>query len=85
MNAGMINYNKGPEFDGVTHTWDIVQKELHCCGVEACINILLGSFLKPDFEMLPIVLQSPADWTRERNETFPEGQVPNSCCVGGEV
>ena len=37
MNAGMTNYNKSAEFDGVTHTWDIVQNELHCCGVEACI------------------------------------------------
>merc|ERR1712130_992203 len=62
MNAGMSNYGKGTEFEGVTHTWDIVQNELHCCGVEA-----------------------PADWTRERNETFPEGQVPDSCCVGGQV
>merc|ERR1711974_303285 len=62
MNAGMSNYGKGAEFEGVTHTWDIVQNELHCCGVE-----------------------SPADWTRERNETFPDGQVPDSCCVGGQV
>ena len=36
MNAGMSNYGKGTEFEGVTHTWDIVQNELHCCGVEAC-------------------------------------------------
>ena len=48
MNAGMTNYNKGAEFEGVTHTWDIVQNQLHCCGVEACI-ILLTSCLKPDF------------------------------------
>merc|ERR1712203_353095 len=33
MNKGMENYEK-PDFDGVTHTWDIVQNELHCCGVE---------------------------------------------------
>jgi len=33
MNKGMENYEK-PGFDGVTTTWDIVQKELHCCGVE---------------------------------------------------
>merc|ERR1712223_1295559 len=25
-------------FDGVTTTWDIVQKELHCCGVENSID-----------------------------------------------
>jgi hypothetical protein len=49
-------------FEGVTHTWDIVQNQLHCCGVE-----------------------SPNDWTRERNETFPAGQVPDSCCVEGQV
>lgn len=34
MEFGMENYNK-PDFTGVTHTWDIVQKELKCCGVEA--------------------------------------------------
>jgi len=62
MNAGMKNYNKSAEFEGVTHTWDIVQKELHCCGVE-----------------------SPDDWTRERNDIFPNGTVPDSCCVGGQV
>jgi len=33
MNKGMENYEK-PDFDGVTTTWDIVQNELHCCGVE---------------------------------------------------
>merc|ERR1712107_301836 len=33
MNKGMENYEK-PNFDGVTTTWDIVQKELQCCGVE---------------------------------------------------
>lgn len=43
MNAGMTNYNKSAEFDGVTHTWDIVQNELHCCGVEACIILLSSS------------------------------------------
>eukprot|EP00091_Calanus_sinicus_P024462 TRINITY_DN8789_c0_g1_i6.p1 TRINITY_DN8789_c0_g1~~TRINITY_DN8789_c0_g1_i6.p1 ORF type:complete len:243 (-),score=101.21 TRINITY_DN8789_c0_g1_i6:70-798(-) len=33
MNTGMKNY--GAEgFEGVTTTWDLVQKELHCCGVE---------------------------------------------------
>merc|ERR1719430_1071578 len=62
MNAGMKNYGNGTEYDGVTHTWDIVQNELHCCGVE-----------------------SPADWTRERNDAFPDGQVPDSCCVGGQA
>ena len=45
MNAGMKNYGNGTEYDGVTHTWDIVQNELHCCGVEACI-ILLKSLPK---------------------------------------
>jgi CD63 antigen len=34
MKFGMENYMK-PKFDGVTNTWDIVQTELHCCGVEA--------------------------------------------------
>jgi CD63 antigen len=62
MNAGMTNYNKSAEFDGVTHTWDIVQNELHCCGVE-----------------------NYTDWTRERSDIFPKGQVPDSCCVGGQV
>ena len=47
MNAGMTNYQKGPEFSGVTDTWDVVQKELHCCGVQAC-NVLLSSRLKPE-------------------------------------
>jgi hypothetical protein len=33
MNNGMKNY--GAEgFEGVSTTWDLVQKELHCCGVE---------------------------------------------------
>lgn len=32
MNNGMMNYGK-PEFEGVTTTWDIVQKEYKCCGV----------------------------------------------------
>ena len=35
MNKGMENYEK-PGFDGVTTTWDVVQNELHCCGVEVC-------------------------------------------------
>ena len=39
MNKGMENYEK-PAFDGVTTTWDIVQKELHCCGVEVCKPLL---------------------------------------------
>lgn len=34
MNNAMDNY-KMKDFDGVTHTWDIVQHNLHCCGVEA--------------------------------------------------
>jgi len=34
MNEGMQHYGeKG--FEGVTDTWDIVQKNLHCCGVQA--------------------------------------------------
>jgi CD63 antigen len=61
MKGGMMNYAKS-DFDGVTHTWDIVQSQLHCCGVEA-----------------------PSDWTEKRNETFPSGSVPDSCCVGGQV
>ena len=84
MNAGMTNYQKGPEFSGVTDTWDVVQKELHCCGVQAC-NVLLSSRLKPDFHMRFIVLQNSTDWTRERSDIFPDGQLPNSCCVGGQV
>merc|ERR1711971_536125 len=62
MNMGMKNYGMGEQYEGVTHTWDIVQNQLHCCGVE-----------------------SPADWTRERNDTFPDNQVPDSCCVGGQA
>lgn len=34
MINGMENYGK-PQYEGVTHTWDIVQTELHCCGVKA--------------------------------------------------
>merc|ERR1712080_643659 len=34
MKDAMNNYQK-KDFDGVTHTWDIVQSNLHCCGVEA--------------------------------------------------
>ena len=37
------------------------------------------------FQDVTDVSQAPADWTRERNETFPAGQVPDSCCVGGQV
>lgn len=33
MNKGMMNYGKEGS-DGVTHTWDLVQSKLHCCGVE---------------------------------------------------
>jgi len=61
MNDAMDNYRK-PDFDGVTHTWDIVQKTLHCCGVE-------------DFN----------DWAKNRNDTFKDGQTPDSCCKEGEV
>jgi len=32
MNKGMQNYGKD-SFEGVTHTWDIVQHEYQCCGV----------------------------------------------------
>ena len=42
MEKGMTNYGKGGEFDGVTHTWDIVQKELECCGVEVSEYLLSG-------------------------------------------
>ena len=42
MEKGMTNYGKGGEFDGVTHTWDIVQKELECCGVEVSVYLLSG-------------------------------------------
>jgi len=34
MKNGMNNYG-GKGFEGVTDTWDIVQKNLHCCGVES--------------------------------------------------
>ena len=43
MNKGMENYEK-PGFDGVTTTWDVVQNELHCCGVEVCKPLLEISF-----------------------------------------
>lgn len=33
MKNGMENYGKA-QYEGVTHTWDIVQHELKCCGVE---------------------------------------------------
>merc|ERR1711874_922273 len=32
MIAGMENYGK-EGYEGVTATWDLVQEELHCCGV----------------------------------------------------
>lgn len=34
MNDGMQNYGK-QDHDGVTKTWNIVQHELKCCGVES--------------------------------------------------
>ena len=33
MNDGMKNYGKD-DFKGVTHTWDLVQENLKCCGVD---------------------------------------------------
>merc|ERR1719430_1295199 len=33
MEAGMENYNS-TGYDGVTMTWDVVQSELKCCGVQ---------------------------------------------------
>ena len=33
MVEGMANYDR-PGFQGVTATWDTVQAELRCCGVE---------------------------------------------------
>jgi len=33
MEKGMQNYNE-TGFDGVTHTWDIIQYELDCCGAQ---------------------------------------------------
>jgi len=33
MQNGLENYNK-PGYEGVTTTWDIVQENLHCCGVD---------------------------------------------------
>ena len=32
MKNGMQNYGQ-PDFGGVTTTWDLVQRELQCCGV----------------------------------------------------
>lgn len=37
MKSGMDNYKKA-DFSGVTDTWDIVQKELACCGVDAPVD-----------------------------------------------
>ncbi len=33
MTEGMENYDQGEEFQGVTDTWDLVQNEYECCGV----------------------------------------------------
>jgi len=33
MEAGMRNYNESG-YEGVTHTWDIIQLELNCCGTQ---------------------------------------------------
>jgi len=59
MKAGMDNYEE-PDFEGVTHTWDIMQQNLKCCGVE-----------------------TPADWHVRREDLFPAGEVPDSCCKEG--
>ena len=37
MKVGMQNYNKSGH-DGVTQTWDIMQKDFKCCGVESYEN-----------------------------------------------
>jgi len=44
MGEGMTNY-RAAGYDGVTHTWDIVQENLKCCGVEAPID---WSVKRPD-------------------------------------
>merc|ERR1712107_155760 len=33
MEDGMQNYNV-EKFEGVTHTWDALQRELNCCGTQ---------------------------------------------------
>jgi len=35
MNEGLTNYNKSEEYQGVTDTWDAVQSDFVCCGVNA--------------------------------------------------
>ena len=52
---------KGPGLEKVTHTWDIVQNDFQCCGIER-----------------------PEDWTLERTDIFPDGEVPDSCCEEGQ-
>lgn len=32
MEESLTNYGSGPEFGGVTESWNFVQQELHCCG-----------------------------------------------------
>merc|ERR1712066_576201 len=43
MEKGMQNYNL-PESDGVTHTWDIIQRELDCCGTQEYLDWKNASF-----------------------------------------
>merc|ERR1712059_74987 len=47
MNNGMMNYGK-PEFEGVTTTWDIVQKEYKCCGVNNSTDWAKQDAFQPD-------------------------------------
>ena len=31
------------------------------------------------------LFQNSTDWAKNRPETYKAGQVPDSCCVGGQV
>jgi len=37
MELGMQNYNASG-YEGVTHTWDVIQHELNCCGTEEYLD-----------------------------------------------
>ena len=56
MERGMQNYNQ-TGFEGVTHTWDVLQHELNCCGTQAVILAyhtfnMFYNCLKPFFATL---------------------------------
>ena len=84
MNKGMENYEK-PDFDGVSTTRDIVQNELHCCGVEVCKLLLEISFLNGFIIQNLFPSQNSTDWANTRPDMFTAKQTPDSCCVGGQV